>query len=133
MNMVIYSVALLLLTLAPRLVTSSTGGNCENVCNYQIDNYWEPCLQENCPQIGALCQPRNATTCVCSKDCQMCVDDLYRECGGCTSKNGYDFDKDHAAKYKSMAEDMGCSSGLVVRPMIILSLVSLLTCTALVL
>ena len=95
---------------APNMILSSTGGNCENVCNYQIDNYWTPCLDDNCPQINGLCPTRNATTCVCSADCQMCVDDLYNECGGCTNKYGYDFNKDSGPKYKKLAEDMGCNN-----------------------
>ena len=70
---------LLLSSILPTIIMASTGGNCENVCNYQIDNYWTPCLEDNCPQIGDMCNPVNATTCVCSNDCQMCVDDLYNE------------------------------------------------------
>ena len=85
----------LLCSIIPNIITASTGGNCKNVCNYQIDNYWTPCLDENCPQIGELCIPKNATTCVCSKECQMCVEDLYRECGDCTDKYGYDFNKEY--------------------------------------
>ena len=77
----------LLCSIIPTIINGSTGGNCENVCNYQIDNYWTPCIEANCPQMGhSLCPTKNATTCVCSKNCQMCVDDLFNECGGCTNK-----------------------------------------------
>lgn len=109
---------LLLCLVIPNMILSSTGGNCENVCNYQIDNYWTSCLDNNCPQIGELCTPVNATTCICSKNCQTCVDDLYNECGGCSNKYGYDFDKDVAPKYKKLAEDMGCNKADNVKPLI---------------
>lgn len=106
----------LLCSIIPNIITASTGGNCKNVCNYQIDNYWTPCLDENCPQIGELCTPKNATTCVCSNECQMCVEDLYRECGDCTDKYGYDFNKEYGPTYKKLAEDMGCNSGSANKP-----------------
>ena len=32
---------LLFCLVTPNIILSSTGGNCENVCNYQIDNYLE--------------------------------------------------------------------------------------------
>ena len=112
---------------APNMILSSTGGNCENVCNYQIDNYWDSCLADNCPQIGELCTPVNATTCICSKNCQICVDDLYNQCGGCSNKNGYNFDKDYAEKYKKIAQDMGCNKGHTVKPIMNLLIFCLLT------
>lgn len=119
---------LLLSSILPTIIMASTGGNCENVCKYQIDNYWTPCLEDNCPQIGEMCNPVNATTCVCSNDCQMCVDDLYNECGGCTNKYGFDFNKELGAKYKKQAEEMGCSSGVVNKPMKEIILISILVC-----
>lgn len=113
----------------PTIITASTGGNCENVCNYQIDNYWSSCLEDNCPQIGnSLCPTGNATTCTCNKNCQMCVDDLYNECGGCTNKYGYNFDKDVGPKYKKLAEDMGCNNGMIIRPTISLLIFCILIC-----
>ena len=117
----------LLCIVAPNFIISSTGGNCQNVCQYQINNYWTPCLENNCPQIGQLlCPTGNATSCSCSSNCQRCVDDLYNECGGCTNKYGYDFDIDVAPKYKKLAEDMGCSSADIILPNISLSIISLL-------
>mmetsp|Transcript_11079 Transcript_11079/g.20043 ORF Transcript_11079/g.20043 Transcript_11079/m.20043 type:complete len:132 (+) Transcript_11079:1313-1708(+) len=91
--------------------TLAGGGNCKNVCNFQIDNHWDNCLSENCPQNGDidLCPRGNATTCVCSEDCQQCVADLYNECGGCTDKSGYNFDVDVLPGYKSVVDAMGCS------------------------
>ena len=118
-----------ILTMFPNTIIASTGGNCENVCNYQIDNYWTPCVEENCPQIHGLCPTRNATTCVCSKNCQMCVDDLYNECGGCSNKYGYNFDKNVGPKYKNISENMGCNSGNIIKPMISLSFLSILIIT----
>tara|TARA_Y100000361_G_C11141158_1_gene335163 strand:- start:1031 stop:1420 length:390 start_codon:yes stop_codon:yes gene_type:complete len=117
----------LLCSIIPTIINGSTGGNCENVCNYQIDNYWTPCIEANCPQMGhTLCPTKNATTCVCSKNCQMCVDDLFNECGGCTNKKGYDFDKDVEPEYKKIAENMGCNRGSVTLPMINLLIICLL-------
>tara|TARA_B100000902_G_scaffold220914_1_gene209788 strand:- start:805 stop:1191 length:387 start_codon:yes stop_codon:yes gene_type:complete len=124
---------LLFCLVTPNVILSSTGGNCENVCNYQIDNYWESCLSDNCPQIGELCTPVNATTCVCGKNCQMCVDDLYNECGGCSNKYGYNFDKNVADKYKELAEDMGCNSAGIDSPFISLLIICLLISTIVVL
>jgi len=120
----------LLWSISTSIVIASTGGNCENVCKYQIDNYWTPCLENNCPQIGALCPTGNATTCVCSSGCQSCVDDLYNECGGCTNKYGYDFDKEYGPEYKKLAEDMGCNSATANLPIRSLSFFCLLACTA---
>ena len=120
---------LLFCVITPNLILSSTGGNCENVCNYQIDNYWTPCIESNCPQNGDLCNHVNASTCICSKDCQMCVDDLYNQCGGCSNKNGYNFDKNYADKYKKLAEDMGCNKGNTVKPIMNLLIFCLLIST----
>lgn len=119
---------LLLSSIVPTIIMASTGGNCENVCNYQIDNYWTPCIEDNCPQINNMCPTRNATTRICSNDCQMCIDDLYNECGGCTNKYGFDFDKELGPKYKSIAEDMGCNSGVIINPMKEIIIISILVC-----
>jgi hypothetical protein len=121
----------LLSIIAPGFVISSTGGNCQNVCQYQIDNYWTPCIDDNCPQIGELlCPTRNATTCTCSQNCQMCVDDLYNECGGCSNKYGYDFDKEYSSKYKKLAEDMGCNkANKTTQPLLSLTLLCILLFT----
>jgi hypothetical protein len=59
----------------------------------------------------------------------MCVDDLYNECGDCTDKYGYDFNKDYAPTYKKLAENMGCSSGTIIQPTIILLFICIILST----
>ena len=43
---------------------------------------------------------------------------MYDECGGCSDKNGYDFDVQEAPDIKAMAESMGCGSAAQAAPVV---------------
>ena len=86
------------------------GGNCKNLCsNARKPKYYATCQSEHCNKTGA-CVSNAATACTCSEDCQECFADVYDQCGGCTDKNGYDFDKNDAPEIKKEAEAMGCNT-----------------------
>ena len=69
------------------------------------DQYFAKCITDHsCAVCG------NATdSCKCAQGCQDCFNDVYNACGGCSNKDGYDFDKTVAPVVKKQAESMGCS------------------------
>ena len=89
---------------------AGSGGNCKNLCmNARKDIYYADCITEHC---NAACN----ATCACSADCQECFADVYNACGGCTNKNGFDFDKQDGPGIKKTAEEYGCNSASGVEP-----------------
>ena len=107
----------LIMILAALPVSLAGGGNCENECKSAMKPFRD-CVEKECTQNVTACSDNsNVTACVCPSECQECYADLYgSKCGGCTNKNGYDFDKDVGPTIKAEAESMGCSGAAAVAP-----------------
>ena len=115
----------LLVILAAVPAALAAGGNCKNECETAM-NPFHDCVAQECTQNTTACSDNNtATPCVCPSECQACYADLYgSKCGGCTNKNGYDFDKDVAPTIKAQAEGMGCSGAAALAPGALVAIVA---------
>jgi hypothetical protein len=124
------------------------GGNCENVCNSGLEHF-ASCLERESCTVADLCTGSDTpdpcvhppacpprwlgnvfwlmtrvvhSVCTCTAACQECFGDAYAECGGCSSKTGYDFDADVHPDIKAQAESMGCSGAAQGMPGLLVAL-----------
>ena len=117
------AVCALIMMLAALPVSLAGGGNCKNECESAMKPFSD-CVAAHCTQDVTACSDNStatdnssATACICPAECQECYVDLYgSKCGGCTNKNGYDFDKDVGPTIKAQAESMGCSGAAAMAP-----------------
>ena len=96
----------------------AAGGNCKNECEGTPTTQFAKCVAQECTQNVTACSDNStATSCVCPSECQACYADIYgSKCGGCSNKNGYDWDKDVGPTIKAQAEGMGCSGAAALAP-----------------